>query len=288
MRRVTQSSVIAGQVALLTLSAVALADPPDTETSICVVAFERGQTLRREGALREARDQLLLCAQPTCPALLTERCLPWLEEVRAALPTVIVTAKDRAGRDLSDARVIVDGEVMADGLDGRPLEIDPGPRRIVVARDGMVPVARDVVIAEGEKRRRLDVVLDAQKVTASPASAAPPPTPPEPRDEEGPSGAMIASYTLSALGTAALVAGAITGGLSIQRATDLRYLCGGTACPPEYQPAYDEGLALAHASTACFSLSAAAFVGAITAWALDEPAVVPLVTPGALGMRGRF
>jgi hypothetical protein len=264
----------------------ARADEPGSETSVCVVAFERGQALRREGALREARDQLLLCAQASCPELLSERCLPWLEEVRAAIPTVIVAAKDAAGRDVFDARIVVDGEVVAERLDGRPLELDPGPRRIRVERPGMIPVERDVVIVEGEQRRRLDVVLEPP---GEPEPAPEPAPPAEVVAEDGPSGALIASYSLVALGTAALVAGSITGGLSIQRATDLRYLCGGTHCPPEYEPAYEEGLALAHAATTCFVVGGAAFAAAITAWAFDDGATIaPVVTPGGLGMRGAF
>lgn len=279
--------------ALLILSVLALARPATaqevpTETSVCVLAFERGQSLRREGSLRAARDQLLLCAQSSCPELLSARCLPWLEEVRAAIPSIIVAAKDASGRDLVDVRVSIDGEVALEQLDGRPLEIDPGPRRIVIEANGKKRVERDVVIVEGEKGRRLDVVLASVRPPTPAATPSPAPTPTEPPDD-GPSGAMIASYTLLSTGIAALVAGSVTGGLSIQRATDLRHLCHGTHCTPEYQAPHDEGLALAHASTACFAFSGAAFVGAIVAWAFDDDAqVVPSVAPSGLGLRGRF
>lgn len=277
---------------VLTLAAAARAEEPAAlETDVCVLAFERGQEQRRLGELREARDQLLLCAQSSCPEMLRERCLPWLEEVRATIPTIIVAAKDSSGADLVEARVLVDGEVVAERLDGRPIELDPGPRHLVIEREGAEPVKRDLVIVQGETGRRLDVVLRPRRSPTPRAPEIGPSRVPSIRpDEPAVSTEGIVSYTFLAIGLSALVAGSITGALSLQRAADLRHQCGGTTCTPQFEPAYDEGLVLAHVASACFALTGAAFVTSITAWALDDrgPRVTALFGPTEIGLRGRF
>jgi hypothetical protein len=48
-----------------------------------------------------------------------------VDEINAAIPTVIFEAKDGAGGDLSAVRVTMDGEVLAERLEGTALSINP-------------------------------------------------------------------------------------------------------------------------------------------------------------------
>jgi len=133
----------------------------------CFSAAESAQKLRAQGQLREARARLLVCAQTGCPAAVQTDCTAWLTEVDAELPSIVVQARDAAGADLSDVRVLVDGEPLADHLDGRPIELDPGRHVLRLERDGAVPVERTLVLIEGQRAR----VVEAQMV---PPPAEPP------------------------------------------------------------------------------------------------------------------
>ena len=126
----------------------------------CFSAAESAQKLRAQGQLREARERLLVCAQPGCPAAVQTDCTTWLTEVAAELPSIVVQARDAAGADLSDVRVLVDGAPVADHLDGRPIELDPGRHVLRLERDGAVPVERSLVLIEGQRAR----VVEAQMV----------------------------------------------------------------------------------------------------------------------------
>jgi len=84
--------------------------------------------------------------------MIKKDCLRWSSEVDRAMPTVIFTAKDPAGQDMVDVRVFVDGQKVADRIDGRPAALDPGPPR---------------------HQRQLRVQGTAARVTQAPARTAP-------------------------------------------------------------------------------------------------------------------
>ena len=85
-------------LSLLLASRAALAAPPARAGSpsakgVCVSAYERAQDLRRTGKLVDAREALITCSQPVCPAAATVDCTPWLGEVEQSLPAVGVSAR---------------------------------------------------------------------------------------------------------------------------------------------------------------------------------------------------
>ena len=53
-------------------------------------------------------------------------CSQRIDAIDAAMPTLILAAKDGAGNDLSVVTVSMDGAPLASTLDGRPVAIDPG------------------------------------------------------------------------------------------------------------------------------------------------------------------
>src|SRR5262245_12836867 len=71
----------------------ALAAPTDIRA--CASAYEQGQRLRKQGALRAAREEVVLCASDSCPAALRDDCMQWLREIERALPTVVLVARAR-------------------------------------------------------------------------------------------------------------------------------------------------------------------------------------------------
>jgi hypothetical protein len=92
--------------------------------------------------------------------------------VRTALPTIVVRAREGAS-DVVDARVRIDGAVRAERLDGRPLEVDPGSRTVVVEYRDRPALQRSLVVSAGERFRPVvfDVPAPASKSRRTPVAA---------------------------------------------------------------------------------------------------------------------
>lgn len=179
----------------------ALGSAPARADSIeaCASASEEGQVLRDRGELRAARALLVKCAAETCPGVIRKDCAEWLEAVDRKMPSITPRVRDDAGRDLTDVRLLADGEVLATTLDGRAISIDPGPRRLRFERAGAPPAEEAIVVREGEKNRPIDVVLGP----AASARPAPPPAPSgEPPDTGGGFRVPIASWVLAGVAVA--------------------------------------------------------------------------------------
>lgn len=187
---------------VLILAGNARAEPTKEK---CVDAYKKNQQLRREGALRAAIKELLVCARDPCPAVLQTDCVEWLRDANARLPSVVVKAHSAgAAGDLTDVSVTMDGEPLLARLDGRAVDVDPGPRTFVFERPGWKPVEKKLLIVEGEKGRVVDVEL----------------RPPRPFPIDEP--ARVASrpvpwtvYALGGFGLAALGVGATFGTIGV-------------------------------------------------------------------------
>jgi hypothetical protein len=185
------------------LLAAALLAPSTARADIvqdeCVEGYEAGQRSRADGKLRAARRQFALCARPQCPKITQTDCAKWVDEVDARMPTVLLRARDPAGQDVEQARVYLDGELIAERLDGRPLAVDPGAHTLKFETEGKSAEQR-VVLLEGEKDRR--IVADL-----APTGGPPPPPPVEPAKQTGSgSGRSIptASWVLGGVSIVAL------------------------------------------------------------------------------------
>lgn len=158
-------------VGVLTIGAAARAD-----NDACITAYEKAQVLRKNAHLVEARDQLVLCAANTCPDVTTHDCLPWLRDVEAALPTVVVGARLEGTGDVVDVRVSVDGRELPMPLDGKAFPIDPGMHTFRFERTGADAVVENVLVREGDKNRSVTVTLrphGAARSTPSPTRSGP-------------------------------------------------------------------------------------------------------------------
>jgi hypothetical protein len=168
----------------------------------CIDANEGAQTLRKNERLREAEQRLLVCVAASCPGVVRDDCAQRLTEVRAATPTIVFIVKDDADQDLSDVRVTMDGQVLAEKLDGTAIAIDPGQHRFVFESAGRNPEEKALVIREGEKDRHERIILTA----AGAAAAAPVP---DATVEGGP------AATPTSPGKSQRVAGVVVGGVGV-------------------------------------------------------------------------
>ena len=153
-------------LALLLMAAGARAQAADPVTSECLAAYEQAVSLRAAHALRDARAQLLACAAPTCPEDVRNECALRVSEVNTQIPTLVFEALDHARNDLSQVKVSMDGQVLAEHLDGSALSVDPGEHRFVFELAGSPAVEKSLVMREGEKNRRERVVLGPEPVQA--------------------------------------------------------------------------------------------------------------------------
>ncbi|MEZ4225626.1 MAG: hypothetical protein R3B13_32035 [Polyangiaceae bacterium] len=123
----------------------------------CAGAYEKSQELKGQSKLRAAREQLLVCAQAACPDFIKRDCGKWLGEVDSQLPTVVFSAKAN-GEELSDVRVLIDDEVVAESLDGRSLPMDPGAQTFTFESEAHGSKEVRFVVKEGQKAQ--SVVAD--------------------------------------------------------------------------------------------------------------------------------
>jgi hypothetical protein len=174
----------------LALGALAAAAPASADVQACLTASEKGQRARTAGKLREARESFVVCGAESCPALVRHDCAQWNSELASSLPTVVFGARDKAGRDLFDVTVSMDGEVLVKKLDGKSVTVDPGKHTFRFEAAGFPAVSEVVLVKEGERARVFNVTFDTGggSVTTGPTSntaatnntttSLPPPPPP--------------------------------------------------------------------------------------------------------------
>ena len=129
-----------------------LAAPARADVDACIRAADAGQKLRDTGSYLRARAQFIACAADECPGEIRKRCVGWLAELDKITPTVVFAARSH-GNEVSDVRVSIDGVALAEGIDGKPVALDPGEHRFRFERLGNPPVTVTAVIVAGEKDR---------------------------------------------------------------------------------------------------------------------------------------
>jgi len=249
------------------------------DVAACIASSEQGLALRRAGRLQEARRQLASCTVPGCPEELRTECVKRIDAINAALPTLVVGAKDPGGNDVHAATVTIDGTLAAATLDGRPIAVDPGEHTVRVTAPGLPSAERRLVLGEGDKARHEAFILGAAEARARPAI-------PEAALETSPT-AGGTQRTLAVvgggLGVAAVGLGATFGLLassewsSAQAAVKAQASCASAAACPAHSQAlndHDTASTYATASTIAFGVGAALVVTGIVTW-LTAPARAP-------------
>jgi hypothetical protein len=224
-------------VGLLVLTPSAFAQ--EVGKAECAKAYEGAQERRASGNLRKARESLVICANQGCPAFVQSDCATWLAEVEGEIPTIVIAAKDPAGDDTVDVRVLLDGEVIAEALDGKSLDVDPGMHTFKFEMPGAQAIENKLLIRQGERNRFIEVefVRDstAEALDASPysAEAAPsratnddPPAEPEEPASGQPGPLRPFAYVAGGIGVAGIIGFAAFGLAGKSQQSDLESGCG--------------------------------------------------------------
>ena len=142
----------------------------DPTTRECLAASEVSLKAGNEHKLRAERSALLICAATSCPPDVRRECIRRVDEVNAAIPTIVFVAKDASGSDLSAVKVVMDGEVLAERLDGSALSIDPGVRSFRFETAGHLPITKQFVISESQKNRYEGVMFGSAEASSAKAA----------------------------------------------------------------------------------------------------------------------
>ncbi len=217
------------------------------ETGACVAAAEKAQGQRDLGQYTSARQALLVCSRESCPGVIQQDCQRWLVEVERSTPTVVISARDAEGRDVGAVRVRVDGALLIERLDGKPMPIDPGEHVFRYEVAGRAPLEEKVIISAGERDRLLRVRLGEGTSGARPAvdpgdRLAPALAPPPLRASGG--GRRTAGLVVGGIGVVALGVGAVFGVRALSKNGDAKALCSRAVCTdPEAERLSGEALA---------------------------------------------
>jgi hypothetical protein len=284
--------IVAGVAALALVSGAAAARESKRE---CVRANTKGQSLKLDHKLGAARREFVLCSDPSCPWIVRNDCAQRLAAVERAQPTIVFEARDPSGQAVTAVRVTVDGQPLADGLDGSALAVDPGEHVFVFSATRRAPVTRQLTITEGEK--------DRHELIAMGPVAPPPPPPRPPVRAEKPSTwttHKVVGVAVAGTGVAAIAVGSVFGILTSSAVSSQKSDCPSpTNCPNHAAALSDHSGAQTDAavSSTLFVVGAALLVTGVVFW-LTSPkpsespdlAVVPAASPsgGGMWLRGRF
>jgi len=272
--------------AVLLADSFATADEPTKAQ--CVDANSSAQDLRLSGKLREAKVKLAVCVAASCPAPVRRDCAQRLEEVDAALPSVVFEARDKAGNDVGDARVWLDGQLLAPKLDGSAIAVNPGEHRFTFETSAGKE-EKTVLLREGEKERHVSVVLGAA------LPVAPPDTSTEaPRAQASPSTGSTQrtlGFAVGVVGAAGLALGGVMAFVSKSTFDGARSTCTGgdpTMCsgsaPHDAQTAYGQATVATVGLAAGGALVATGVVLVLTAPKAGSVTVAPSVGAGRGGV----
>lgn len=207
------------------LAPAARAADDDAVKASCMQTSEQAQKLRLDGQLLGARPLFASCSRAECPTIVRQDCAQWLGEAIHDTPSIVLAARDDEHRDLVDVHVTMDDRDLAQSLDGKTLEIDPGVHRFRFAASGYDTSEVQIVVRTGEKMREVAVVMPR---TDWPA-ATPPEQPAAAPDTGAPrGGSHNLAYLLGGLGVVALGSALVLDITATSDAHDLRSTCAPT------------------------------------------------------------
>ncbi len=265
-------------LAMLLASAHAAAQVPTK--AACIDAHARAKVATSEDRIIEARDALLVCAHEKCPTAIRAECTDALVDAKKQISTVMLSAKDAAGKDMTEVRVLMDGKPLVDKLGGDVLEIAPGEHTFRFEAAGQKPVEKKLLVLIGEHNILVQVSIGGAEpaptpppppvatVVAPPPPPAAKPAPPKPAEDGGFNMRLVPVIALGGAGVASAIAAVAFGVAAKNKASDLRGSCAPN-CTSDQASSVDSKLLL---SDVFLGVSVAAFAGAVIYYFVTKPA----------------
>jgi hypothetical protein len=231
------------------------------ELTQCVNAHAEAQLLAKQGKLLSAKARYTSCKSTAgCPAEVRGSCSELLSEVQAQLPSVLVEFRDSRGEEWSAARLEIDGIPRNDGLNGLPIELDPGSHVFAIDAGAHGSARVRVLLLAGARGRRIS--LRAPRL-------------PERTHVEEPGGMPASAWILGSVGAVSLVTGAVFGALALHERSELESRCPCTES--ELGDDYDRMRRLGVAADVAF-VGGAVLVGVAVVLAVSSKRPRPPVT----------
>ncbi len=262
-----------------------LAQGAEPTVDDCLAASDASLKLDGAHKLRAERVQLLICASASCPNEIRKECVRRVDDVNQAIPSIVFEAKDSAGRDLIAVKVTMDGELLADRLDGTALGIDPGEHKFVFEMAGQPPIEKQFVVRESQKNRHELITFEQSGApqpppTAVPAlspapSAATTPTPVSPASSERSSslGAQrVAALIVGGIGVVGVGIGSVFGIEAISKKSDANSVCSGATCSTQDGSSrWSDAKSAGNISTVAFIVGGVGLAGGAALWFTASP-----------------
>jgi hypothetical protein len=266
----------------------------DVTKDQCIDANGKGQELRREGKLTAAREQLRLCANPSCPAMVRDDCTKRFDDLERAQPTIAFEAKDPAGSDLSAVKVTVDGLPLTDRLTGTPVSVDPGEHTFMFEAPGQPMLQKKLIIHESEKDRREFVVLGTPDTGAATGAGTQPPSFPSPSPTTSGLGTQkVLAIVAGGIGVVGIGLGSAFGLMTISKKNDARSVCPNLCMNQDGVNRWSDAGSTGNISTIAFIVGGVGLAGGAVLWftapSLGGSAGAQVgFGPGALQVKGTW
>lgn len=279
LTRAARAAAVASALALLVSRNCAAAEPTVPE---CLAASDASLQSGNERKRLAERDQLLTCAQPSCPRIVREECERRLEEVNRRMATVVFDVRDAEDRPLNGVTILLDGRLLDARRKDEPVPVDPGEHRILFRVAGKPEVGRNITVREAEKDRPIFVRLgSAAQARATAESASP---------EERARVQRTFALASAGLAVAGIATGTAFGLVAWQQRNKARELCEDACANRAGVDAWQDARRSGHFATAGFIVGGVAAAGAAALWlTLKTSGSTRLgLGPGAALVTGEF
>jgi hypothetical protein len=233
-----------------------------------------GTSLRQIGRNAEAYETYeRYLGHPEADASRKEELEGILRDLDGLVGRLEISLPDR------DVRVSLDGKVLRDYHSGDTVRVDPGDHTLVAEKPGRPATVKHVAV---RARRTVKVEL-----TLDPTAEA----------DSGPDARVVIGYGLAGLGGAAIVVGAVLGGISLATKSDAEDQCaeGGEFsgyCSAEgaelLKSARTEGVAATATFIAGFAVAISGLALAFSAPSAYEPEVTANFGPGSVQLKVKW
>ena len=132
----------------------------------CLSTYVEAQANRQAGKLLARRAAAVTCGSDSCPDMLRGDCVTWLRELDASIPTLVLSASTADGRDLTDARMTLDGHSIGRRATGEAIAVDPGEHVVACEADGYRRNELRLVAAQGAKDRAVHFEMEPAREPA--------------------------------------------------------------------------------------------------------------------------
>jgi hypothetical protein len=264
-------------VVALTPSAVA------ADQNACLAAVDKGQGLRDEGKLREARESFLICADRACPSAVSTQCTQWLEEASRDIPSIVFRVKDSAGKELLDASVFLDGSQTALAIQATAVQLNPGSYKAKVVLKNGQSREEAFLLRKGEHDRVVEIAFPANGAVDAPQVPVPGAGPSAPVEPEA-KGFRIPAYAWvgAGVGVLGIVGTVVFASSANSDQSDLESSKCAPRCDPEKRSGIETKVTLANVSMIAGGLGLGfAVVSTILANAGSKETATPQGAPTA-------